>query len=124
MVLIVVAQMAEEMEAVVTDAQKAMYLAGSTIAKSDDETIFGLIADMATRSNVSVLGSQILYVAEREHWSVQRTALALAYTFMLRDEGHISEMQDLQERMVRPIIMHLHCKTCTCENKGLNYEDS
>jgi hypothetical protein len=105
------------------------YEAGTAVAIADDETLFALIKDIAFGAHLdqwkigSPLLRAILSIAEVEHWTTQRTALALAYTFILKDEENMNRILDMVNKSARPIQMSLHCKTCTCTDKSVNYED-
>lgn len=105
------------------------YQAGTAVAIADDETLFALIKDIAFGANLdqwkvsSPLLRAILSLAEIEHWTTQRTALALAYTFILKDEENMERIMDMVNKSTRPIVMHMHCATCTCKDKSVNYED-
>lgn len=94
----------------------SMYQAGQAMATSDDETIFGLIENMAQRS-MNSLASRILAISRIEHWTVQRTALVLAYTFIVRDEESFDRIMEIINNSIRPMIIANHCVGCSCEDK-------
>lgn len=109
--------MAEEAEMGETKIS-SMHQAGQVMATSDDETIFGLIENMALRS-VNSLASRILAMSRIEHWTVQRTTLVLAYTFILRDEENFDRILEITNNSIspRPMIINNHCAGCSCEDK-------
>ena len=97
-----------------------MYEAGRASRESDNETIHDLIKQMV---NDSPLLRAVMTVAEIERWSPERLALVTAYTFILKDLENTERIMDMVSKSTRPIVMHMHCATCTCKNKSVNYED-
>lgn len=130
----VVTAAVEMVEATVGETKPSFgYQAGTTVAIADDETLFTLIQNKAIGARTwndtprlawgSPILRAILLLAEHEHWTVQRTALAIAYTFILKDEDNMERIVDMVNKSTRPILMSVHCKTCTCTDKSVNYED-
>lgn len=103
-------------------SETLMYDTGRRVANSDDETIFSLIIDMAKRAD-NGMPTAILRIAEREHWTVQRTALALAYTYMVKDSGHLDELAKAVANSTRPMIINTHCTSCNCADKRFSIEE-
>lgn len=103
-------------------SESLMYETGKRVANSDDETIFALIIDIAKKADNN-MALAILRIGDREHWTVQRTALALAYTFMVKDDGHLKELSEAVARSTRPMIINTHCTSCNCADKRFSIED-
>lgn len=97
-----------------------MYEAGRAAYESDNETIFSLIRQMV---DDSPLLRAVFMSAEVAHWSPERVALVTAYTFILKDLENTERIMDMVSMNPRPILMNMHCKTCTCKDKGVHYED-
>ena len=83
---------------------KRMGAAGARVAQADDETLYGDIVTLAQRHDYP-LAARILSIAELEHWTVQRTALALAYSHMILSNEHAADLKDMLNFMQRPIII-------------------
>lgn len=107
-------------EAMAVGTSKAGTVAGEIVSKADAETLYALIQEKAKDSPIVHM---LLLLGEFEGWTVQHTALAIAFTLVIKDEDNTRRMIDMVSKSTRPILMSLHCKTCTCEDKGVNYED-
>jgi hypothetical protein len=97
-----------------------MERAGRAAYESDNETIFALIKQMVMDSP---LLRAVFISADYAGWTPERIALVAAYTFILKDQENTERMLDMVNRSTRPILMTTHCKTCTCKDKSVNYED-
>jgi len=113
---------------------KRMGEAGAHVAKADAETLWTDIQRMAAGTpwgenedpfdvNGSVLAATIIRIGEFEGWTVQHTALALAYAYMVLGEDHRKDLMELTTLMHRPMIIHPHCGGCTCKDKSTRYEN-
>jgi hypothetical protein len=65
-----------------TDGQR-MIEAAERLNEADCETLWATIQDLATRVE-NPLPKHVLDMAQVRHWTVQHTALALAYVLMMQ----------------------------------------
>jgi hypothetical protein len=112
---------------------KRMTEAAERIRNADSETLWAMIQNMAlapwnpnddpsTITN-NVMAAQVLRIGEIEHWTVQHTALVLAYVHIVMSNDHQKDLAEMLDFMQRPIVMHQHCEGCTCKDKVTRWEN-
>ena len=111
---------------------KRMTEAAERIRDADSETLWSMIQTMAftpwnpedplTIGNNAIAAS-ILHIGEMEHWTVQHTALVLAYVHMVMSNDHQKDLKEMMDFMQRPMVIHQHCAGCTCKDKVTRWEN-
>lgn len=106
--------------------------AAERLRNADSETLWSMIQNLAfapwdredpfTITN-NVVAATVLRVAEHEHWTVQHTALALAYVHIIMSNDHQKDLMEMMNYMQRPLQIHQHCESCTCKDKITRWEN-
>jgi hypothetical protein len=108
--------------------------AAERMRNADSETLWSMIQNLAmgagqwneedpfTITN-NVIAATVLRVAEMEHWTVQHTALALAYVHIVMSNDHQKDLMEMMNYMQRPMVIHQHCEGCTCKDKITRWEN-
>lgn len=112
---------------------KRMTEAAERIRNADSETLWAMIVQMAfTPWNPeneplsvgnNVIAASILRIGEVEHWTVQHTALVLAYVHIVMSNDHQKDLKEMMDFMQRPMVIHQHCEGCTCKDKITRWEN-
>jgi hypothetical protein len=76
-------EMVEAVMATKLGTAACMIEAAERLQEADCETLWAMVKETAERSE-NPLPKTILEQAEREHWTVQHTALAIAYVLMMQ----------------------------------------
>ena len=116
-----------------TGISERMGKAGARVAEADAEALWADIQRLAAgvpwnddepfAVNNSMLASTIIRISEHEHWSILRTAMALAYAHMVLSNDHFKDLLEMQSYMQRPIIMNRHCANCNCTDKSTKVDN-